>query len=73
VYLRAYFKYNHSLGGLERNRRYDCKRGWRKDYKRELYHRIQDEAGCHRTVQDFYPAFRFLKALENAGVVEIKV
>ena len=39
---------------------------------RERYHAIQDEAGCHRSIQDFYPAYRLLKALEHAEVVEIK-
>lgn len=42
-------------------------------YKVERYHRIQDEAGCHRSMEDFYPAYRFLKALETAEVVEIKL
>lgn len=35
------------------------------------YRRIQDEAGCHTRVRDFYPGFRLLKALETAEVIEI--
>lgn len=42
-------------------------------YNKERYHRIQEEAGCHMRVQDFYPGFRLLKALQTAEVVEIKV
>lgn len=39
---------------------------------REWYHRIQEEAGCHMRVNDFYPGFRLLKALMEAEIVEIK-
>ena len=42
------------------------------EYERERYHRIQDEAGCHSKIGTFYPAYRFLKALENAEIVEVK-
>lgn len=55
-----------------------CRESYRKalgyyaDLERERYHRIQDEAGCHWGVRSFYPAYRFLKALENAEIVEVK-
>ena len=39
---------------------------------RENYHQIQDEAGCHIKPRDFYPAYRFLKGLETAEIVEVK-
>lgn len=65
------YRYNHSQKGLERWRRYDRKRGSRADYYRGWYHRIQDEAGCYMTVRDFFPAYRLLRALETAPVVEI--
>lgn len=47
--------------------------GQRAKYLKERYHRIQDEAGYYHHTETFYPAYRFLKALENAPVVEIKV
>ena len=37
---------------------------------RERYHKIQEEAGCHMKVRVFYPAYRIIKALETAQVVE---
>lgn len=47
------------------------------DYYRERYHKLQNEilgeTGIFCKPEDFYPAYRFLKALENAEVVEIKV
>lgn len=66
-----YYRYNHSPKGLKRGREYDAKRGSRAVYVREFRHRIQDEAGCHRNIETFYPLFTFLKALEEAEVVEI--
>ena len=42
-------------------------------YKTERYHRLQDEYGCHRGIEDWYPAARLLKALETAEIVEVKV
>ena len=41
------------------------------EYKRRKYHEIQEAAGCHMSVVDFYPGYRIIKALENAEVIEI--
>jgi len=37
------------------------------------YHRIQDEAGCHRDINGFYPVYRWLQAMANAEVVDVEV
>ena len=47
--------------------------GYYADLEQERYHRIQDEACCHNPLRRFYPAYRFLKSLETAEVVEIKL
>lgn len=41
------------------------------DLERIRYHRIQDEAGCHRHITSFYGGFRFVESLSNAEVVNI--
>ena len=71
VQFDRYWRYNHSPKGLARWRKSEQGRGSRADYKRERYHRIQEEAGCYWDIQDFYPAYRLLKALEDAEVVEV--
>ena len=40
-------------------------------YERERYHRIQEEAGCHQKLRDFYQGYRIIKALANAEMVEV--
>lgn len=40
-------------------------------HRRERYHKIQDEAGCHMRVQDFCPGYRLIQSLTNAEVVKI--
>lgn len=40
-------------------------------WKKARYYRLQDEFGCHSHIDNFYPAYRFIKALETAKVVEI--
>ena len=83
---KRFFRYNHSPKGIIRNYKYratekrrEHERHYNKvrclrqlDYKRELYQRMQDEAGLHIGVNRNYFLFRFLKALEYAEVVEIK-
>ena len=49
---------------------------WRKnhpDWARQRYHGIQGEASCHSPIDDFYPAYRMIKALQEAETVEIRV
>lgn len=41
------------------------------DYPMERYYKIQNEASCHSSANAFYPAYRFIKALVDAEVVEI--
>lgn len=58
-------RYSHSKAGI----------AWRlahSDYYREWYHRIQDEACHYYPPRTFHLAYRFIKALETAEVVEIK-
>ena len=73
-----YWRDNHSEAGTARRKRQDAKRRSdpncriiRANNEKERYHRIQDEAGFHSEIRDFYPGFGLLKALENAEVIEI--
>ena len=43
------------------------------NYYKEWYHNLQDIHGCHRTVRDWYPAARFLEALETATIEDIEL
>ncbi len=43
------------------------------NYRVNRYRKIQDEIGHHSGIQDVYPAYRMLKALQEAETVEIKV
>lgn len=75
------FRYNHSVKGLARYRRYMERHPDRvkashhkhalSGHRREYYHRIQDEAGCHCHIDVFSPGFRLLQGLADASVVEI--
>jgi len=79
------YRYNHSDKGRARSYRFEAspkRREYRKNYNRqyeakrreyqmERDHRIQNEAGCHSEVRSFYPAYRFVKSLVTAPVVEI--
>jgi len=60
------YRYDHSPKGIERRRRVNAskkgheriekfyaKHGGQPAYRREQYHRIQDEAGCHSQPRDF--------------------
>lgn len=67
-----YVKYNHTEKGRARHRRGEQGRGCRPDYKRELYHRHQEEAGCHMDVRNFLPGYRLIKALQTAEIIEIQ-
>lgn len=79
--LSKYATYNQSAKGQARYKRYSERHPDRVEaskykydssgHRREHYHKIQDEAGCHMAVGDFYPGFRFLRALEGAEVIEI--
>lgn len=80
-------RYNHSEKGRARNRRYyntpwgyayrrerheeEILSGESARWQRERYYQIQDEAGCHRGIGDFYPGYRIIKALQSAEVVDI--
>lgn len=78
-------RYDHSEKGIACDYRYratakrrEYMKIWNKQwrathptYMMERYYRIQDEAGCHFKVESFYPAYRFIKSLETAEVVEI--
>jgi hypothetical protein len=77
-------KYNHSAKGRARLKRYDesekgiarherfyARHGGKRAYDMGRYYRIQSEAGCHSHIDSFYPAYRFIKSLENAEVIEI--
>ena len=72
-------RYDHSVLGRARSRKFlgagAKKRFYRNhpNYIKELYHRRQDEFGCHNEVEDFYPAYRMIKALQEAETVEIRV
>ena len=37
----------------------------RAEWERDRNHRIQEEAGCYLKVRNFYPGYRFLKALQE--------
>ena len=79
------YRYNHSDKGRARRYRFEASperreyvknynRQWRAkhwEYRMEEYYRIQNEAGCHSEVRSFYPAYRFVKSLITAPVVEI--
>jgi len=80
-----YIRYNRSVKGHRRNdrhrqtgkckatrERFFVKYGGERAYQRANYRRIQDEAGCHSRVQDFYQGYRILKALETAETVEVR-
>ena len=70
------YKYRHRATAhvREREREYYKKRKReRSNYRMEHYYKIQDDANCHSTVNNWYPAYRLSKALETAEVVEIKV
>lgn len=85
--LRASKKYKSSEKGIVAGYRFRAKpeqreyikiknREWwieHPNYKKERYHCIQDEANCHNHLDTFYPGYSFLKALENAPIVEIEV
>lgn len=69
-----YYRYNHTEKGRARSRKYDAMRNReeRTAYEGERYHKIQDEAGCHRELRDFYFGYQLLKALiECKEVIEI--
>jgi len=82
-----YYRYNHSEKGRARRLRfYNTPWGYAHDrekaerailsgesakWHRERYHEIQEEAGCYHCPDTFYPAYRFIKALETAEIVEI--
>lgn len=60
------------LETLRRNsREWQRKNGNRNEYRRKWYARVTDEAGCHMKLRDFHPAYRFIKELETAEIVEI--
>ena len=83
----TYFRYNHSLKGRIRRKKYRGSLKYdlvRKRYEQSAkgretrqasskrrYHEIQDEAGCYMKPRVFYPAFCLIKALANAEVVEV--
>ncbi len=50
---------------------YYDKHGGENVYRKELYHRHQDEMVYHGDPRVFYPAYRFLVALQEAEVIEI--
>ena len=53
---------------------YDYKRRNREfatQIERNRYHRIQEEAGCHLKLRNFYPGYRLIRDLLVAEVVEI--
>lgn len=77
-------RYNHSAKGIARrdrhhqteryratNERFYANHGGQAAYWVNWYHRVQDEAGCHMLVAEFYPGYRFLQALVTAEVVEV--
>ena len=72
---RAWHYYNSPQGYAERREKdeRDTLSGKKAKWHRERYHQIQDEAGCHYAPESFYPAYRFLKGIEAAQVVEIKL
>lgn len=45
----------------------------RPHYDRDRYRGIQDKIGYHSGIEDAYPAYRMIKSLETAEVVEIKL
>ena len=71
-------RYDHSAKGRARTRRWyhspKNKEWWlaHPTYQVDRYHRIQEMASCYQKINIFYPGYRFIKALENAKVVEIK-
>ena len=67
----ARLRFDHSEKRKMIQERFYAKHGGQATYEVGNYHRIQEEAGCHWDVPIFYPAYRFIKALENAEVVEI--
>lgn len=82
--LETYRRYDHSPKGYARKKRYEdsekgkarydkhrAKYGGHAAYERERCRRIQDEAGCHMRVRDFYPAYCLIRAFATAEVVEI--
>lgn len=79
-----YYRYNHSLKGIRRRERHWRTEKYRvgqerfyanhngeSAYRKNRYHGIQDGAGCHMCIADFYPAYCFLQALVSAKVVEV--
>jgi hypothetical protein len=82
--LSKHDRYNHSAKGRARSGRYDgsekgrarherfyARHGGKRAYDMGRYYRIQGEAGCHSHIDSFYPAYRFIKSLESAEVIEI--
>lgn len=60
-------RYNNSPKGQARRRRYEERHpnrwGRSAEYWRQRYRRIQEEAGCHIKLREFYPGYRLIKAL----------
>ncbi len=64
------YPHNHHQQSLEQGKK------WRLEhpgYGKKWYYRLQDEINYHGDVSDFYPAYRMLKSLQEAEIVEIKV
>jgi len=80
----AHRHYNESSKGRARRLRYEqsergkevrglyIESGRSAEVQRERYHYLQDYYGCHHAVRDWLPAYRFIEALQDAEVVEIK-
>lgn len=66
-------RYDQSGKGRARHERLYARYGGKGAYEMERYYKIQAEAGYYHHITTFYPGHRFLKALETAEVVEIKL
>jgi len=74
---KKFRKYNYSEKGQARRQRYEGEHPGRNaervavGYYNDRYHKLQDEAGCHKSISTFYTGYRLLQSLTDAEVIEI--